>query len=214
MVPDKSSVALLLVDVINDMDFEGGEQLLPLATEAAQRIAVLKRRCKERGIAVIYVNDNWGRWQSDLSRLIQHCVEKGTPGKAIAQLLRPDEDDYFVLKPKHSGFFSTTLDVLLSYLGVKTVILTGFAGNICILFTANDAYMRDFHLAVPCDCCASNSREENDQALEIMRKILKADITPSTDLDLETLQECSERGRDPRPRSAAEEFTGEQRKVA
>jgi isochorismate hydrolase len=105
----------------------------------------------------------------------------------MVELLRPDEDDYFVLKPKHSAFFSTTLETLLDYLSVKVLIITGIAGNICILFTANDAYMRDFHLVIPADCVASNEAEENRLALEQMKKVLKADITPSAELDLEHL---------------------------
>ena len=100
----------------------------------------------------------------------------------------PDEHDYFVLKPKHSAFYSTTLDTLLDYLGARTLILTGVAGNICILFSANDGYMRDFNLVVPADCVASNFPRDNKQALALMREVLKADITPSTRLDLEALK--------------------------
>jgi nicotinamidase-related amidase len=98
------------------------------------------------------------------------------------KLLRPEEEDYSVLKPKHSGFFSTALDTLLEYLGAKTVVLTEMAGNICVLFTANDAYMRDLHLAAPSDCVASNTEEENRHAVEQMHRVLKADIHPSTEL--------------------------------
>jgi nicotinamidase-related amidase len=72
-------------------------------------------------------------------------------------------------------------------LGVETVILTGIAANICVLFTANDAYMRDLYLVVPRDCVASNTEEENRLALEQMEKVLKADTTPSESLDLEKL---------------------------
>jgi len=106
------------------------------------------------------------------------------PGRDVARLLRPTEDDYFVLKPKHSAFFDTTLDTLLAHLGTKTVILTGIAGNICVLFSANDAYMRDLRLYVPADCTVSNTQQENDYALNQMSTILKADITPSAALDL------------------------------
>ena len=67
------------------------------------------------------------------------------------------------------------------------MIITGLAGNICVLFTANDAYLRDFQLFVPRDCCASNEQEENDHALDQMKKVLKADITSSARLDLEAL---------------------------
>lgn len=186
--PDKAAVALLLIDVINDLEFPEADQLLPHALQMAQQIAALKRRVKQAGLPVIYVNDNFGRWRSNFQAQVEHCLRDGVRGRPIVELLRPDEDDYFVLKPKHSGFFATTLDTLLRYLEVKTVILTGIAANICVLFTANDAYMRDFALIVPSDCVASNSIEENEYALGEMRKVLKADTTASTDLDLKALK--------------------------
>jgi nicotinamidase-related amidase len=183
-VPDSSALALILIDVINDLEFPGGEDLARYALPMAHRIAALKARAKAAQIPVIYVNDNFGRWRSDRRQLIDHCLQVGQRGKALVELLQPDDDDYFVLKPKHSGFFSTTLDTLLEYLGANTLILAGVAGNICILFTANDAFMRDFTLYVPADCVASNHAEENTYALRQMQTVLKADITPSTDLDL------------------------------
>jgi nicotinamidase-related amidase len=188
MVPDKSDVALLLLDVINDLEFEGGELLLQHMLPMAERLAALKRRAKDAGIPAIYVNDNYGRWKSDLARLVAHCLETEARGRPVVERLRPEEDDYFVLKPKHSGFFSTTLDVLLQYLQARTLIITGVAGNICVLFTANDAYMRDFHLVVPGDCVASNESEDNRHALKQMKTVLKADIRLSTDLDLQALK--------------------------
>src|SRR5437762_9738313 len=188
MVPEDSDVVLLLLDVINDLEWEGGERLLPYALSMARRLAALKQRARKAGIPAIYVNDNYGRWQSDFSRLIEHCLEDDVPGREMVRMLRPEEVDYFVLKPKHSGFFSTTLDVLLDYLKARTLILTGVAGNICVLFTANDAYMRDFYLVVPSDCTASNTESENRHALGQIRKVLKADITPSAELDLERLK--------------------------
>jgi nicotinamidase-related amidase len=187
-VPENSAVALLLIDVINDMEFEGAEALVAHAVPMAHRIAELKRRAKAAGIPTIYVNDNFGRWKSDFRRVVEHCLNDGVRGEEVARILEPDEHDYFVLKPKHSAFFATTLDTLLTYLGARTVILTGVAGNICILFSANDAYMRDLNLIVPADCVASNTREENEYALEQMQTILKADITKSADMDLEQLR--------------------------
>src|SRR6478672_11903260 len=183
--PDKSRVALLLIDVINDLEFPEGEQLLQFALPMARQIAALKQRAKAAGIPVVYVNDNFGRWRSDFTAQVDHCLHDDVRGKPLAELLKPVEDDYFVLKPKHSGFFSTTLDTLLEYLGTKVVILAGLAANICVLFTANDAYMRDLHLAVPSDCVASNTTEENDYALAQMRKILKADTRPGEQLTLD-----------------------------
>src|SRR4051812_4182357 len=100
--PDKSNAALLLIDVINDFDFPEGEQLLELATPAGRNIAALKQRAKAAGIPVIYVNDNFGRWQSDFKKIVAHSTAIDAAGKSFVELLLPDDDDYFVLKPKHS----------------------------------------------------------------------------------------------------------------
>lgn len=203
--PDKSEVALLLIDLINDLDFPEGDQLLEHAWPAAQRIAALKSRARQEGVPVIYANDNFGRWRSDFNTQIEHCLRDGVRGRPIAELLRPEPEDYFVLKPKHSGFFSTTLDLLLDYLGTKVVILTGVAANICVLFTANDAYMRDFLLVVPRDCVASNTAEDNEYALRQMETILKADIRPSTELSFDELIRTAREKRPPRLRTGAPE---------
>jgi nicotinamidase-related amidase len=182
--PDTANVAVLLIDVINDLEFDGGEVLLTQALPMADQLARLKRRAKQAGIPVIYVNDNFGRWQSDFAKLLAHCLDDGVRGQPLAARLTPDPEDYFVLKPKHSGFYSTTLALLLRALAVHTLVLTGLTGDICVLFTANDAYMRDFHLVVPADCVASQDPEENRHALRHMQRVLKADIRPSTALDL------------------------------
>ena len=181
--PDKHKFALLLIDVINDFDFPESDQLLKHARPMARTLLRLKRRAQKTGIPVIYVNDNFGRWKSDFRRTVDYCARHGR-GRDIVELLRPEESDYFVLKPKHSGFFSTTLETLLRYLGTQTLVLTGIAGNFCVLFTANDAYMRDFDLFVPSDCTASNTKRENDSALELMRKFLKADTRSSSKIVL------------------------------
>ena len=183
-VPDTAEAALVLIDVINDLEFPEGEGLLRYARPMAERIAALKRRAKGAGLPTIYVNDNFGRWQSDFNKQVDHCLNDRVRGRPLAELLRPDEDDYFVLKPKHSGFFSTTLETLLNYVGAKRLILTGIAGNFCVLFTANDAYMRDFELLIPEDCCVSNTPRENEEALALTRKFLKADTRRSEEIDL------------------------------
>jgi nicotinamidase-related amidase len=178
--PDQSEIALVLIDVINDLDFPEAEDLLRYARPMARKILRLKQRAKKAGVPVIYVNDNFGRWRSDFRRQVVHCLRDKSRGHEIVSLLQPEEDDYFVLKPKHSGFFSTTLETLLHYLGSRKLILTGIAGNFCVLFTVNDAYMRDYELVIPSDCAVSNTAKENRQALALMRKFLKADTRPST----------------------------------
>ena len=185
--PDKSNAALLLIDVINDFDFPEGDQLLALAMPAGRNIAALKQRAKAADIPVIYVNDNFGRWQSDFKKTVEHATKPDAKGKSFVELLLPGDDDYFVLKPKHSGFYSTTLDLLLIHLNAKNLILTGIAGNNCVLATANDAYMRDYKVFVPPDCVVSNTEEENRYALKQMETVLKADTTLAKELDLKRI---------------------------
>lgn len=174
--------ALLLIDVVNDLSFEGSEALIEQAEQMALRVVVLKRRAAAAGMPVIYINDNFGRWRSDFRQTVAHCTAPSSPGRRVSKRLRPTRRDYFVLKPKHSGFFATTLDTLLEALHIRRVILTGIAGNICVLFTANDAYMRDLKIFTPSDCIVSNTPAENTHALRQMQVVLKATVTPSTEL--------------------------------
>jgi nicotinamidase-related amidase len=178
ITPDPSKSALLLIDVINDLMFDGGEDLLRHARPMARQLVRLKRYAQAQKMPVIYANDNFGQWHVDFQTLVRHCLQEDKRGREIVQLLQPGEDDYFVLKPKHSAFYQTSLDVLLSNLGVTSLVLTGMAGDICVLFTANDAYMRDFNIIVPGDCVASEDEADNEQVLRLVQRVLKADITP------------------------------------
>ena len=198
--PDTSPVALLLIDTINDLEFEDGARLLRHARPMAKRIAGLKRRAARAGIPAIYVNDNFGRWRSDFRRLVAHCLEDDVRGRPVVELLVPDENDYFVLKPKHSGFYNTTLDLLLHHLQADTLIITGMATDVCVLFTAADAYMRDYRLVVPRDCVAAVAPALHRTALTQMRHVLKAEIVTSAAIDLRRL---TRRRRSPAKRQSA-----------
>ena len=179
-----SGTALLLIDVINDLAFEGSAALVAQAEPMATRLAHLKRRTSAAGVPAIFINDNFGQWRSDFRKTVAHCTSRSSPGRRVSQRLRPTSRDYFVLKPKHSGFFDTTLDTLLETLRIRRLIVTGIAGNICVLFTANDAYMRDFKIFAPADCIVSNTAAENDHALRQIETVLKGNIAASTRLVL------------------------------
>jgi nicotinamidase-related amidase len=184
IAPDRCETALLLVDVINPLDFPEADQILRHAPAMARRLRRLKARARKAGVPAIYVNDNFGRWRSDFRKQVELCLAPDSAGREIVRHLQPEENDYFVLKPKHSGFFASTLETLLRYLGARRLIITGLAGNFCVLFTANDAYMRDYELFVPYDCMASNTEPENRQARDLMKRYLKADVRPSTKIKL------------------------------
>ena len=177
-----AGTALILIDVINDMAFPGSASLIVQAEPMAGRLARLKRRASRAGVPVIYVNDNFGRWRSDFRHIVAHCTAAASPGRRVSQRLKPFARDYFVLKPKHSGFFDTTLDTLLETLRIRRVILTGIAGNICVLFTANDAYMREYKIFAPADCIVSNTAADNDHTLRQIKTVLKGDVAVSARL--------------------------------
>lgn len=183
--PDTCPVALLIIDMINDLDFPGGDELLQPAVNAADCIAELKARAKSLCIPVIYANDNFGHWRSDIASLVQHSLHTTNRGKPIVERLQPDPTDYVVLKPKNSAFFETTLSLLLQYLGTKRLILTGLSTDVCVQFTAQDAYLRDIGLSIPSNCVASVSSEQTQASLAYMQRVLQADITPSAELDLQ-----------------------------
>ena len=185
--PDKSDTVLLIIDVLNDLEFEGGEELLESALPMARSLAALKKRAKQARIPVVYVNDNFGKWRSDFRQQLDHCLHDDVRGRPVVEMLVPDDEDYFVLKPKHSGFFNTTLPVLLKYLEATRVIVTGIATDNCVLFTAGDAYLRDIEVIVPEDCAAAIDPARHEAALDQMRVTLKADTRPSRELDLEAL---------------------------
>lgn len=183
----KAHTALLLIDFINDLSFDDGERLAPHAIAAAEATALLKARAVADEVPIIYVNDNFGRWQSQFDQAVRHCRRSGGPGRKLATLLAPESRDYFVLKPMHSGFYLTPLSLLLEHLGVRRVVLTGLLADSCVLFTANDAYLRHYHITVAADCVASIEPIYAEQALDHMRRNLKAVIRLSEKIDFKRL---------------------------
>lgn len=174
-IADRSRLALLLVDVINSFEFPGAEALIKSAQPAAMRLRELRQMARKKKVPVIYANDNFGRWRSDFREIVKFCLQ--SQGAPIVKKLLPAKEDYFVLKPKNSAFYTTTLDLLLQHIGVKTLIVAGFATDNCLLFTANDAYLRDYRIIIPEDTTASEKQDQKERALLLMKRILKATIT-------------------------------------
>jgi nicotinamidase-related amidase len=182
-----SAVVLLLIDVINHFEYPEAQKMLLQALPIAPRIARLKARARAAGIPVIYVNDNFGQWRSNLAKLLAYCLRPQALGRQFVDQIRPDKDAYFILKPRHSAFYQTPLEVLLAYLGARSLVLCGLATNSCIVCTAHDDKMRNFHLFVPSDCSASLTAREHKQAIAHMQTMTDATIILSTSLHLEAL---------------------------
>lgn len=169
--------ALLIIDIINDFAFPHGSLLLQHTTSIIKPILQIKQQFRHNNDPIIYVNDHYNLWQADFQKIITTCRnEKNTE---IIDKISPDKDDFFLIKPKYSAFYGTALNTLLHHLNVTHLTITGIAGNICVLFTANDAYMREYTLSVPQNCLASASPQDNEYALLMMKHVLKADISPT-----------------------------------
>lgn len=169
----RSRVVLLVIDMINPLRFDGAEDLAAPAVEAARCTRALKRRLAQEGVPAIYVNDNFGHWRSDFEGLVALCRRGGGASAALMRHLAPHRDDLTVLKPRHSAFFGTPLDLLLERIGARDLVITGLAADLCVQFSAADAYVRGFRLWVPQDCTAAESPERKQTALAWMRVALK-----------------------------------------
>ncbi len=164
--------ALLIIDMINDFNFTHGNLLLTHANPIIEPILHLKGSMKEQGLPIIYINDHYNLWQADFGKIIDTC--KNEKNETLIEKIKPTENDYFLIKPKYSAFYGTALHTLLQQLKVNKLVITGIAGNICVLFTANDAYMREYQLWIPENTIASAAIEDNKYALSMMNHVLKA----------------------------------------
>jgi nicotinamidase-related amidase len=171
--------ALLLLDVITNFEFEDGDTLLRNTLPMAKKLSAFKDRANASGVSVIYVNDNFGKWQEDFRTMSERFGRDEAKGNKVVRFLQPGMQDYYVLKPHRSAFYSTTLEILLRELKVTKLIVTGITTDICVLFSANDAYMRGFELHVPSDCVAAVEPSHSKRTLEFMERVLKADTRPS-----------------------------------
>jgi nicotinamidase-related amidase len=193
--PDRSTAVLLLIDVINHFEFPDGKQMLAQALPIAPQLAHLKARARAAGMPIVYVNDNFGQWRSDKSKLLDYCLRPAAIGRRFVEQIRPDKDDYFVLKPRHSAFYQTPLEILLAHLGASSLVLCGLATNSCVVCTAHDAKMRNFDLFVPSDCSAALTAREHKRAIEHMTAMTNATTTPSTSLRLLKMRGNSLKGK-------------------
>jgi nicotinamidase-related amidase len=174
----------VLVDTINPFDFEGGRAFARRSLRVASAIRKLRDRASARGLPVIYVNDNLGKWRSDIHALVAFCSQPGMAGASIVQLLAPRKTDFVILKATLSGFYQTPLEAMLRLGRVRTLIVTGFAADNCVLFTAADAYMREYRLVIPRDCIGAETPDAVRRALKSMTTLFAANTDRSDALRL------------------------------
>lgn len=180
--PAGRGMALLIVDMISDWDFPDAVRLAPRAAAIAARIGALKRSCLKSNVPVVYVNDNRNRWRSEFRELAALAARASVHGAAIAEELVSIDDCYTVLKPKHSAFFATPLDLLLRHLKVRRLAITGVTTDQCIMMSAAEARMRDYEVVVPRDCVATLTTTRNARALRTLEEVHQIKTIPSAQI--------------------------------
>jgi nicotinamidase-related amidase len=180
----RAGTALVIIDMISAWDYPQGDHMLRSALRIGPAIARLKQRCARLSVPVIYANDNAGHWRSDIRQLVALSESVGGTATALTQLLAPALEDYVMLKPKHSAFFATPLDLLLQHIGVTHLILAGVSSDACVLATALDARMRDYELVVPRDCIGSLTPRRTAASLTYFRQVLQVPTTTSSRIRL------------------------------
>lgn len=170
----RATTAVVVLDVITELEFPDGAALRAPALRAAERIRPLLERARRNGVLVVYANDSAGAWRPDANELLARCSRPESKGRALVELLRPRPSDQFLLEPKHSAFFATALDVVLARAHVRKLVLVGFSAHQCVLFTATDAHVRELELVVPRDCVAAPRPGETRFALRYFRDVLGA----------------------------------------
>jgi nicotinamidase-related amidase len=173
--------ALLLIDVINPLQFDEAPAFMPALAATAGCIAALKAGLGAQGIPAVYVNDHLPgtTWRSDFAAAVEHCSALGGGAATLARALAPGPADHTLFKPRHSAFHATALELLLTELGARALVVCGLATDLCVQYTAMDAFERGFRLWVPADCSLAASRARHRAALDWMARSLQAHVAPA-----------------------------------
>ncbi|MEJ5990634.1 isochorismatase family cysteine hydrolase [Ramlibacter sp. PS3R-8] len=176
----RSPRVLILVDFINPLNFPGAEKLARPALAAARATARLRAALDRQKVAVVYANDNYGVWQSDFQSLVAQCCERDDTSGEIARLLAPRATDITLLKPRHSAFYCTALELLLADMGARELVLAGLSSDMCVQMTAADAFLRGYEgVWVPPDCTAAETPQAKAASVKYMKDVLKCDVRGS-----------------------------------
>jgi nicotinamidase-related amidase len=179
---DARRSALIVVDMLNPYEHEDADRLAESVERVVGPITALVQRARERDVEVIYVNDNHGDWRSSRDKLVERVMNAGRPD--LIEPLLPPEDAEFILKVRHSIFYGTSLEYLLSQLGVDHIVLSGQVTEQCILYSALDAYIRHLKVGVPTDGVAHIHENLAEAALDMMERNMNAQLAPAADIDM------------------------------
>lgn len=179
---DGASTALLVVDMLNPYEHEHADRLAEHVAEALPGVEQLIERAAEAEAPTIWINDNFGDWNSSAEELARRACEGAHP--ELVEPVLPRAGGSFVIKARHNAFYETPLEYLLDQMGVERIVIVGQVTEQCVLYSALDAYVRHFRVAVPRDAVAAIDDRLAAAALEMMERNMSAELGSSADLPL------------------------------
>jgi nicotinamidase-related amidase len=177
------ATALCVVDMLNPYDHDDADRLTADVERVVEPIAALVRRAGEEDVEIIYVNDNYGDWNSSSEELAERAMAGGRPD--LVEPVLPPNGSKFVIKARHTIFYMTPLEYLLSQKGIDHVVLAGQVTEQCILYSALDAYVRHLRVTIPRDGVAHIHEDLSDAALTMMERNMRAELTACAECKLE-----------------------------
>ena len=180
VVANEGKTALVVVDMLNSYEHDDAEQLTKSVETIVDPLSDLIARANDDDVEIIYVNDNYGDWNSSQEELSRRALE-GARRDLVEPLLPPDDAD-FVIKARHTIFYMTPLEYLLGQKEIDRLVLTGQVTEQCILYSALDAYVRHFDVVVPRDGVAHIHENLAEAAFEMMQRNMGAEITSCAEL--------------------------------
>jgi nicotinamidase-related amidase len=168
-----NNIALLIIDMQNDV-----VKKLPPAPGIINDIREILHIFRQLEKPIFHIRRSYRADGTDveLPRLEKFktkgfSVVEGTFGAEIVEELKPKAEEYVIIKPRWSGFFQTSLNLLLNRLNIKTLVLTGVQTPNCVRTTAYDAITYDYNTIVIKDCSAAMNEEIHRNNLYDMAQI-------------------------------------------
>jgi nicotinamidase-related amidase len=178
-----SRSAVIVVDMLNTYEHDDADRLTESVEGAIEPIAKLVERARESEAELIYVNDNYGDWNSSAEELAERALDGRRPD-LVEPILPPDGAD-FVIKARHTIFYMTPLEYLLAQKEIDHLVLAGQVTEQCILYSALDAYVRQLHVSIPTDGVAHIHEDLAQAALTMMERNMRAELVSAADCRLE-----------------------------
>ncbi len=171
---DRDRTAVAVIDMQRDYCCEGGIfhrrgfDIIPIR-ELADRLSLFLDRVRPALKCIVHLK------MTKLDELSSPAAKEQYDRLGIDRKYDPDyagfygvfprRGDVVIAKYSYSGFASTYLDRFLRSRGIRTLVITGIATNVCVESTARDAFMRDYFVVVPSDLTEGTSEEAKKWSL-------------------------------------------------